>query len=120
MTIDIDALRAAAADSAYPDHGAQQDRDWPNPQPTPPPTTHTPAPRNTWHDQAACAGTNPNIFFPGRNDHAAELKAKAICDSCPVKAKCAATYMHEIHGIWGGLTAGERRKIRKQRREKAA
>ncbi len=70
-----------------------------------------------WQHQAACRGPNQAIFFPpGQLERRSEkrhreLRAKEICSSCPVEVQCR-TYAIEIreqHGIWGGLTEGERR-----------
>lgn len=42
-----------------------------------------------------------------------EEDAKLICDFCPVKALCAdyATIAHEPFGVWGGLSAADRKAI---------
>jgi WhiB family redox-sensing transcriptional regulator len=39
-----------------------------------------------------------------------ELRAKAICAACPVKAMCLgwALSTREPYGVWGGLSADER------------
>src|SRR5699024_3664991 len=39
-------------------------------------------------------------------------QAKAVCAGCPVLAQCREYGMTEPHGVWGGLSAGERREIR--------
>ena len=58
----------------------------------------------------------PDLFFPetGGNGSA----AKALCQSCPVKLQCLdyALKAGEDHGVWGGLNAHERGKIRNARR----
>ncbi len=39
-----------------------------------------------------------------------------ICKSCKHQLECAAwAIKHEAHGIWGGLTPSQRKKIRKQK-----
>jgi WhiB family redox-sensing transcriptional regulator len=61
-----------------------------------------------WQEQALCAQTDPEAFFPepGRLAHA----AKRICARCDVRAECLqhALTHHEAYGIWGGLTPNER------------
>jgi WhiB family redox-sensing transcriptional regulator len=39
-----------------------------------------------------------------------ELAAKALCQSCPVRAECAAHALaaREPYGVWGGFTEAER------------
>lgn len=65
-----------------------------------------------WHDQALCAQTDPEIFHPevGRS----ALEAKRICAACPVQPECRAYAIGrpELLGVWGGLTARQRRRLR--------
>lgn len=73
--------------------------------------------RPAWFDDAACRGTDPALFHPMRGDHAVERHARMICASCPVRHECldhALTY-GEIHGIWGGTSARQRRTMRSTR-----
>lgn len=65
-----------------------------------------------WVRQAACRGADPAIFFPGRGESTREVKA--ICRGCPVRAECLtyAIQHGEWHGIWGGLSEHQRRKLR--------
>jgi Transcription factor WhiB len=66
----------------------------------------------------------PDIFFPedyrikARQDfemaRMAEETAREICLRCPVMAKCLKVGMFEDYGIWGGATADQRKKIRRQ------
>ena len=37
--------------------------------------------------------------------------AKSICQACPVRAECLTAGEFEEYGIWGGLTAEERRAL---------
>jgi WhiB family redox-sensing transcriptional regulator len=69
-----------------------------------------------WRQEAACRDGDPDAFFPpdGRNTKAraaAETRARQICGSCPVRRPCLAIalFRQEEHGVWGGLTADERR-----------
>jgi WhiB family redox-sensing transcriptional regulator len=73
----------------------------------------------TWHLRAACRGPESQLFFPpptperreARDNR--EARAKAICVLCPVRDECLAFALRvrEPHGIWGGLTEGERREL---------
>jgi hypothetical protein len=67
----------------------------------------------------------PEIFFPedfrakskGQDLEMAKLAeqtAREICLRCPVMAKCLQVGMFEDYGIWGGSTAEQRKRIRKQ------
>ncbi|MER6434663.1 WhiB family transcriptional regulator [Streptomyces sp900105245] len=72
-----------------------------------------------WPDQAACASTqiDPGIFYPPERRGAPGgdriRAAKKICQKCPVSEQCLAAALSgaEEHGIWGGFTAIERRKM---------
>lgn len=73
-----------------------------------------------WTQDAACRGTEPDLFFPvGGSGPALEQaqEAKAVCNRCPVTAQCLAWAQAEGfgHGIWGGLTEEERRRPRPAR-----
>ena len=59
------------------------------------------------YKNAACAETETDLFF---SDEPAEIqKALAICERCPVRAKCLADALErEEYGIWGGTTEAER------------
>ena len=71
--------------------------------------------KGAWTDQAACRGTDTEIFFPANADEEAE--ALSICATCPVRAQCLeyAVRNKEIYGIWGGTTPEQRRRIRRER-----
>jgi WhiB family redox-sensing transcriptional regulator len=68
-----------------------------------------------WTDRANCLGVDPALFFPARGDSTAE--AKAVCRSCTVRAQCLeyALVNVEKHGVWGGMSERERRRIRTAR-----
>ncbi len=65
----------------------------------------------TWHDRAACAGSEVDYFSDKESDIAA---ARAICRTCPVSAQCAAFGRDETVGVWGGLATAERGKGRRK------
>jgi hypothetical protein len=62
-----------------------------------------------WREQAACRGTDLNLFFPERGQTAEP--ARQICAQCPVRQPCLdyAITNQIVDGIWGGLTVRERR-----------
>lgn len=84
------------------------------------------ADHSTWWDRAACAGTDPSLWFAdGHEDDwdrlAREAVAAAICDVCPVFNQCAESAIAgpEEYGFWAGMNADELRRTRR-RRYKAA
>ena len=64
-----------------------------------------------WRDDALCARTDLEAFFPekGTSNH----DAKKICSNCEVRAECLeyALQNGEQFGVWGGLSERERRKL---------
>ena len=62
-----------------------------------------------WTASALCAQADPDAFFPEMGGSA--RAAKAVCSRCPVRAECLAEALanREPFGVWGGLTARERR-----------
>jgi WhiB family redox-sensing transcriptional regulator len=72
--------------------------------------------RLDWQDDALCAQTAPDMFFPGKGDGATARVTKRTCMSCDVRQQCLAYALaqsDEIDGIWGGTSPKERRKLRK-------
>ncbi|QCP06516.1 WhiB family transcriptional regulator [Brevibacterium sp. CS2] len=68
----------------------------------------------SWQDQALCAQTDPEAFFPEKGGSTRE--AKKVCASCEVRTQCLeyALENDERFGIWGGLSERERRRLKKQ------
>lgn len=67
-----------------------------------------------WARQAACADTDPDLFFPEPGAPTDLIvKAKQICAGCPVRKDCLDDAMRrgESDAICGGLTAGERQQL---------
>jgi WhiB family redox-sensing transcriptional regulator len=71
-----------------------------------------------WRMQAACRGDEPQPdFYPPthterkRERLARERRAKMVCAACPVRNDCLdhAVASDERYGVWGGLTADERK-----------
>lgn len=82
-----------------------------------------------WHTEAVCHRDEAGLFFaPSKEPTAARLSreqaAKRVCARCPVLVECRehALVQPEPYGVWGGLTAAERRVMlaRRRRRESAA
>lgn len=70
-----------------------------------------------WRLDAACAGSEPDIFFPNSQEEQ-KIIAAIACGSCAVKYECLeyALENREDDGVWGGATEEERRMILKIRR----
>jgi WhiB family redox-sensing transcriptional regulator len=75
-------------------------------------------PPQPWMEDAACANTDPEVFFmvgttPELMD--ATRQAKRVCRSCSVQAECLAYALtvDDRHGIWGGTTPWERRAMKR-------
>jgi WhiB family redox-sensing transcriptional regulator len=71
----------------------------------------------SWRQDALCAETDPEAFFPEKGGSTRE--AKRVCVGCPVRLQCLeyALDNDERFGIWGGLSERERRRLRLARRE---
>lgn len=69
-----------------------------------------------WMDRGACRNYPPAVFFP--SDGVGVERARKICATCPVTAECLEHALeHRIdHGVWGGCSERERRRILKRRR----
>ena len=67
----------------------------------------------SWQEQALCAQTDPEAFFPEKGGSTRE--AKRICVGCEVKGECLeyALGQDERFGIWGGLSERERRRLKR-------
>lgn len=66
----------------------------------------------------------PDLFFAMEEttSYVTVAGAKLLCSTCPIREACAsyAIAAEEEHGIWGGLTAGERKLMRRSRRRDLA
>ena len=82
------------------------------------------APVTDWRDLALCRGVDPAIFHPEleEEDERASDAARAVCFECPVREVCLehAIVVREKHGVWGGLSSRERRRLIRRRRRTAA
>jgi WhiB family transcriptional regulator, redox-sensing transcriptional regulator len=73
-----------------------------------------------WMAQGKCNDVPPSTFFP--SDGVGVDAARRICEECPVRAPCLeyALVNRIDHGVWGGTSERERRRILRQRRLTAA
>lgn len=72
----------------------------------------------TWHNQAACRGTDIQRWVPDTYDGPVTDEARTVCAGCPVRVTCLMSELSiernartAAHGIWGGLTPAERHSI---------
>ena len=70
----------------------------------------------SWMTTGNCRDESPSRFFP--SDGVGVEVARRICATCPVKSPCLEYALaHRIdHGVWGGCSERERRRIPKRRR----
>lgn len=80
--------------------------------PPPPEKLFDPA-ETEWQALANCLGVDPELFFPERG--ASTREAKAVCKGCVVREACLAYALRrgERHGVWGGTSERERRRLRR-------
>ena len=69
-----------------------------------------------WMGQGTCRDHPPSTFFP--SDGVGVDVARRICATCPVQAPCLEYALRNRvdHGVWGGTSERERRRIARQRR----
>ena len=69
-----------------------------------------------WMADGRCRDVSPDVFFP--SDGAGVDVARQICGGCPVRVMCLeyALYHRIDHGVWGGASERERRRIARRRR----
>ena len=69
-----------------------------------------------WMADGKCRELPPETFFP--SDGVGVDAARRICADCPVKMECLEYAManHIDHGVWGGTSERERRRMARQRR----
>ena len=68
-----------------------------------------------WHHRAACRGKTDVMY----GDGGLAVSARQLCFDCPVRTECAEAAIKEPFGVWGGLSARQRQRIRTQRRKAA-
>lgn len=71
--------------------------------------------RESWMDDGVCRQTDPEAFFADRRGQSPK-DAKRVCAGCDVADQCLAYALrhNETVGVWGGLTAAERRPLRRK------
>lgn len=80
-------------------------------------------PAADWRAQGACRSLSaPDVMFPHPSDARGIVKAKAFCAACPVRTECAswALSTKEPHGVWGGLSEGDRDEMLRRRHRRPA
>ena len=72
--------------------------------------------RPWWHAEAACRGTPPDWWWPGRGAHVPE-EALALCAACPVASECLAWALAHpsLVGTCAGTDELDRRRLRGDR-----
>jgi WhiB family transcriptional regulator, redox-sensing transcriptional regulator len=73
-----------------------------------------------WRDRSACLDENPELFFPIGHAEPAMAQAeqaKRVCRRCAVREACLRWALEAglDHGVLGGLTDVERRRLRSAR-----
>ena len=71
---------------------------------------------NEWMASGLCRVEPPARFFP--SDGVGVEIAKRICADCPVKTPCLEYALENRidHGVWGGTSERQRRRILKKRK----
>ncbi|GAA5213643.1 WhiB family transcriptional regulator [Streptomyces thinghirensis] len=66
-----------------------------------------------WQEEALCAQTGADFFFPEPGSSVRD--AKRICALCPIRSACLeyALSNDERFGVWGGLSEKERLALRR-------
>jgi WhiB family redox-sensing transcriptional regulator len=69
-----------------------------------------------WMSGAKCRELAPEVFFP--SDGVGVEIARRICSDCPMRARCLEYALENNiqHGVWGGASERERRRIAVRRR----
>ena len=77
---------------------------------------HDPDSPTAWMAEGNCRLHPPSTFFP--SDGVGVDKARKICRDCPVSLRCLEYALEERidHGVWGGCSERERRRILKRRK----
>ena len=73
---------------------------------------------NKWKDDGLCVDYDTSMFFEKYEEGSIEFKNNIdqFCLNCPVLKTCFAVGVSgKEYGIWGGITANQRRDIRRRR-----
>lgn len=81
---------------------------------------HDPDSATAWMADGNCRLHPPAMFFP--SDGVGVDRARKICATCPVIETCLEFALEERieHGVWGGCSERERRRILKRRRSEVS
>lgn len=73
-----------------------------------------------WMARGNCATQHPDTFFP--SDGVGVEAAKRVCEGCPVQERCLEYALRNRidHGVWGGCSERQRRRILRGRKLEAA
>jgi WhiB family redox-sensing transcriptional regulator len=93
------------------------------PSPAPEPTLPVAPPalpepdEYAWMMHARCRGAKPTTFFP--SDGLGVEFAQRLCTECEVRVDCLEYALRNRieHGVWGGASERERRRILRRRRD---
>ncbi|HUY87082.1 MAG TPA: WhiB family transcriptional regulator [Acidimicrobiales bacterium] len=82
--------------------------------------TRDSASNTSWMSRGSCVDKPPSLFFP--SDGVGVEVARKICESCQVREKCLdyALANRIDHGVWGGTSERQRRRILRSRRSRSA
>ena len=74
---------------------------------------------SNWMAVGSCSAQPPGLFFP--SDGVGVEVAKKVCAECPSKEPCLEYALENRidHGVWGGTSERQRRRILKARRTAA-
>jgi len=80
-------------------------------------TVHETPDEYAWMLHGKCRGVNPADFFP--SDGLGVESAQHVCHGCPVRVECLEYALENRieHGVWGGASERERRRILRRRRQ---
>ena len=69
-----------------------------------------------WMARGKCKDLDPAVFFP--SDGMGVQAAQRICSDCPVRLECLEYALADRvdHGVWGGASERERRRMLRRRR----
>lgn len=73
--------------------------------------------REPWQAEALCRQVDiGDVFFPEKGELNKSREAKQICAHCSVREPCLeyALAHQERHGVWGGYSERERRRMLKE------
>lgn len=66
-----------------------------------------------WQLAALCArrGIDPELFFKADTNFQLKIRLRRVCAACPVVTQCLEDNLSVPHGMYGGLTWRERRRL---------